>query len=625
MTGLMASFFYRLLLVLLMASIATAGAVKHHSRDSDTWGPRKGGKNDTFDYIVVGGGTAGLAIAARLAEDTSCTVAVIEAGGFYEQDVGNLSVVPGYCTFFSGTDPTNVNPLIDWGFVTEPQQGLDNRQLHYTRGKTLGGTSARNYMYYHRPTVGALDEWADAVGDDGYRFKNLLPFYRKSVHYTPPVLLSANSTNDQDLNAWSATGGPLQVSHGKYVDPFGTWVQPAARNLGMAGIDGFQSGKLLGSAYLPFTIDPEKSHRSSSESSFLRSLPPTARLQVYHHALAERVILDRRNAATGVVVSSNGSTFTLCARKEVILSAGSFQSPQLLMLSGIGPAATLAKYHIPLRIDLPGVGGNLQDHIWFGTEYRVLVPTASAGINDASSFALSRQEYDNSASGALTIPTTGFLAWEKVPDSFRNNLSQPTRQALDTYITSDWPELEHIPVAAALGYQRNYQKEDPMDGYNYATVATLLAAPLSRGTVTISSANPADPPVIDPKYLSHPADVELVILALRRQREFWAQMKGVTIGDEILPGPGVTSDEEILKYVKDSLAIAPHASGTCRMGKKSDSQSVVDSMGRVYGAKGLRVVDASIFPLLPPGHPQSTVYAIAEKIADDILRGKGRW
>ncbi|KAL8766876.1 MAG: hypothetical protein Q9209_006472 [Squamulea sp. 1 TL-2023] len=621
----MASFSYRLLLVLLLATVAIAGAVKHHHRGFNTWGPRKGGKNGTFDYVVVGGGTAGLTIAARLAEDASRTVAVVEAGGFYEQDVGNLSVVPGYCTSFSGMDPTDVNPLIDWGFVTQPQLGVDNRRLHYTRGKTLGGTSARNYMYYHRPSVGALDKWADAVSDDGYRFKNLLPFYQKSVHYTPPVVLSANSTNNQDPDAWSVTGGPLQVSHGNYVDPFGTWVQPAAKNLGMANINGFQSGKLLGSAYLPFTIDPEKSQRSSSESSFLRSLPRRARLQVYHHALAEKVILDKRNTAIGVVVSSNGSTFTLNARKEVILSAGSFQSPQLLMLSGIGPAATLAKYHIPLRIDLPGVGSNLQDHIWFGTQYRVLVPTASAGINDASSLALSRQAYDNSASGALTIPTTGFLAWEKVPDSLRKNLSQQTRDALDTSITSDWPELEHIPVAAALGFQRNYQKEDPMDGYNYATVASLLAAPFSRGSVTISSANPVDPPVIDPNYLSHPADVELVIVALRRQRDFWAQMKGVTISDEILPGPAVNSDEDILKYVKNSLAIAPHASGTCRMGKRRDSQSVVDSVGRVYGAKGLRVVDASIFPLLPPGHPQSTVYAVAEKIADDILRGRGRW
>lgn len=473
-----------------------------------------------------------------------------------------------------------------------------------------------------RPNAGSLDKWADIAGDDSYRFKNLLPFYKKSVHYTPPAVISANSTNDQDPGAWSSAGGPLQVSHGKYIDPFGTWVQRAAERLGMVGIDGFQSGKLLGSAYLPFTIDPEKSQRSSSESSFLQSLPPRSRLHVYHHTLAERVLLDKRNTAKGVLVSSNGTSLTIKARKEVILSAGVFQSPQLLMLSGVGPAATLAKHDIPLRINLTGVGSNLQDHPWFGTEFRVLVPTASAILNNASLFALVRQEYNDLATGFLTIPATGFLAWEKVPDHLRMKLSPSTRKALDTSLSPDWPEFEHLPVGAALGYQRDYQTEDLKDGYNYATVASLLGSPLSRGTVSISSANPADPPLIDPNYLSHPTDVELAIAAVRRQRELWAQMQGLTIGKETLPGEDVNSDEEILDFVKSSLGIAPHAVGTCRMGRKEDQDSVVDSLGRVYGARRLRVVDSSIFPLLPPGHIQATVYAVAEKIADGILKGK---
>ncbi|KAL8748948.1 MAG: hypothetical protein Q9199_007978 [Rusavskia elegans] len=596
-----------LLFALLLATSATAAP--HHPRAwGPSWGPPGRAKDDTFDYVVVGGGTAGLTVAARLAEDRSRSVAVIEAGGFYEQDNGNISVVPGYASFFSGTDPSNVNPLVDWGFVTQPLKNVDNRRLHYTRGKTLGGT----------PNTGALDQWADAVGDDGYKFDNLLPFYKKSVHYTAPVD-TANSTNNQDLNAWSPNGGPLQCSWGKYVDPFGTWVQLAAQKLGFQGINGFQSGKLLGSAYVPFTIDSVKSQRSSSESSFLQSVPRGARLQVYHHALAEKILLDKRNpAATGVVVSSNGTTFTLKARREVILSAGAFQSPQLLMLSGIGPAATLAKYNIPLLVDSPGVGSNLQDHVWWASEYRVLVPTASAGINDASSLAVSRRLYDESASGPLTIPAPGFLAWEKL-----KNLSPSSRQALDKAFTADWPDLEHIPIAAAFGYQRNYQKEDPLDGYNYASLGTILAAPLSRGTVSISSANAADPPLIDPNYLSHPADVELAIASIRRQRDFWAQMKDVTIGDEIQPGSNVTSDADILQFIKNALAPAPHACGTCRMGKR-DGQSVVDSKGRVYGVKNLRVVDASVFPVLPPGHIQSTVYAVAEKIADDIVKGRDR-
>lgn len=392
----------------------------------------------------------------------------------------------------------------------------------------------------------------------------------------------------------------------------------------MTRIDGFQSGKLLGSAYVPFTIDPKNQQRSSSESSFLRSLPQKARLQVYDHTLAQKILFDRRNTATGVVASSNNIVFTLKARKEVILSAGVFQSPQILMLSGVGPAATLAKHSIPLRIDLPGVGSNLQDHPWFGTDFRVNVPTASSLLNSPAVFSQVQEAYNKFATGPLTIPATGFLAWEKVPPSLRSNLSASAIHTLDTSFPADWPELEHIPINAYIGYQRNYQKEDPTDGYNYGTVATLLAAPLSRGTVSISSPNPADPPLIDPNYLSHPVDAEIAVVAVRRQRDFWAQMKGVTIGDEALPGKNVTSDEDILAFVKQSLGIAPHAGCTCAMGKKGAEGSVVDNKARVFGTQGLRVVDSSIFPLLPPGHITATVYAIAEKIADDILRGNGK-
>ncbi|KAL8670786.1 MAG: hypothetical protein Q9168_004694 [Polycauliona sp. 1 TL-2023] len=613
----------KLLLILLLAIAATAVHRHHRSWEppKSIWAPRGRSIDDTYDYIVVGGGTAGLTVAARLAEDGSRTVAVIEAGGYYEQDNGNISIVPGYSSFFSGTDPTDLNPLVDWAFVTQPLTNVDNRRLHYARGKTLGGSSARNYLYYHRPNAGFLDKWADAVGDDGYKFNNLLPFFKKSVHYTAPVN-ATNSTSDQDPNAWSSTGGPLQCSYGKYVDPFGTWVQPAAQKLGFEEINGFQSGSLLGSAYIPFTVDPIKSQRSSSESSFLQSVPQRARLQIYHHALAEKILLDNNTVAEGVLVSSNGTTFTLKARREVILSAGVFQSPQLLMLSGIGPAETLARYNIPLRVDSPGVGANLRDHPWFSSQYRVLVPTASAGINDGSSLAVSWQMYEASASGPLSIPAPGFIAWEKA-----QNVSASTRQALDEAFTADWPDLEYVPIAAALGYHRDYQKEDPMDGYNYASLGTILAAPLSQGTVSISSASASDPPLIDPNYLSHPADVELAILAIRRQRDFWAQMKDITIGDEFLPGLNVTSDADILQFVKDALSPAWHGCGTCRMGKEN-SQSVVDSRGRVYGAKNLRVVDASVFPFLPPGHIQGTVYAVAEKIADDIVKGGhrvGRW
>ncbi|KAL9601592.1 MAG: hypothetical protein Q9219_002426 [cf. Caloplaca sp. 3 TL-2023] len=621
MTRPTASVATRTLLAISTAVTVAVAASVHHSHPIQHRDAQFGGNDKTFDYVVIGAGTGGLTMATRLAEGCHFSVAVIEAGGYYEQDNGNLSVVPGYTTYYSGTDPSDFNPLIDWGFVTEPQRGLGGRRLHYTRGKTLGGTSARNYMYYQRPTIGSMDKWAEEVGDDSYKFENLLPFYKKSVHYTSPVVLFANSTNNQDPQAWSSTGGPLQVSHGKFVDSFGTWVQPAAEKLGMPTINGLQSGTLIGNGYVPYTVDPEKAQRSSSESSFLRSLPEHARLRVFDHTLAEKILLDRSNRATGVVASSKNATFTVRARKEVILSAGVFQSPQLLMLSGIGPEAILNKHNIPVRVRLSGVGSNLQDHPWFGTQHRVRVPTASALLNDPSLFALAQQQYNDNGTGPLTIPASGLLTWEKVPSEYRKNLSQSTVDALDASFSEDWPELEVLPIGAALGYNRNYQKEDPMDGYNYATLSSSLVAPLSRGTVSISSTNAADPPVIDPAYLTHPGDAELAVVAVRRQRELWALMQDVVIGPETLPGEDVVTDEEILQFVKDSMGIAPHASSTCRMGKKDNPESVVDNLARVYGTRGLRVVDTSVFPFLPPGHVMATVYAIAEKISDAILKG----
>ncbi|KAG8525547.1 uncharacterized protein KY384_009191 [Bacidia gigantensis] len=576
----------------------------------------------TFDYVVVGGGTASLALAARLVEGFSHSVAVIEAGGFYEQDNGNLSVVPAYCPFFAGTDPDDFNPLVDWGFVTEPQKGAEDRRIHYPRGKTLGGSSARNFMYHHRPTVGALNKWAEEVGDESYAFDNLFPFFQKSVHYTPGTVPFTNSTNTQDPNAWSPAGGPVQVSHGKYVEPFGTWVQPAMERLGMKAIDGFQSGRLIGSSYGTFTVDPQSAHRSSSETSYLASVRDKKNLKVYHNTLAEKVLLDKTQTATGVLVSAKNNTFTLNAKKEVILSAGAFQSPQLLMLSGIGPREQLESLNIPVSIDLPGVGQNLADHPLFGSEFRVNVPTISASLNSPALMVAAQEAYNNHAAGPLTIPTTGFIGWEKIPSHLRQSMTAESRKALDEAFPADWPELEFLPANAALGLQRNYMTEDPVDGHNYAWLGTSMVAPLSRGSVSLNSSHASDLPKIDPNFFGHKADQEVAIAAIRRQREIWQAMPGVTVGEEYLLGPKTQSDEEILAFVKKAVAPTWHASGTCKMGKKEDKEAVVDSGAKVFGTRGLRVVDASAFPFLLPGHPQSAVYALAEKIAADILRGE---
>ena len=395
----------------------------------------------------------------------------------------------------------------------------------------------------------------------------------------------------------------------------------------MAIIHGLNAGVLNGSAYSTLSIDPRNDYRSSSESSFLQAALQNGTAPIiYKNSLAQKVMFNN-NTATGVLVSTAGSfgtkpvNFTLNARNEVIISAGTFQSPQLLMVSGVGPKSILQQYGIQVINNLAGVGQNMWDHVLFGANRRVNVLTGSNSLNNPAAAARLAEQFRTNGSGPLAAFGAGYYGWEKIPNPYRGNLSSAALSALSTF-PSDWPELEWLPISAYLGYQTNRQTEDPRDGYNYATINPGLIAPLSRGNVTISSADMADPPVLNPNWLSDPTDQELAVQSFKRSRQIWSILAqdGVTVGDtEYLPGLNVTSDNDILTYIQKSLMTIYHAAATCKMGNSSDAMAVVDSQARVYGTQNLRVVDASAFPFLPPGHPQSTVYALAEKIAADIM------
>ncbi|KAI9697329.1 MAG: hypothetical protein M1820_007835 [Bogoriella megaspora] len=584
------------------------------------------GANATFDYVVVGGGTAGLTLATRLSANKSLSVAVIEAGGFYELDNHNYSTVPGYYSYFTGANVLNTQPLIDWGLVTTPQRGYNNRSVHYARGKTLGGSSARNYLLYHRGTTGSHQKWADEVGDDAYTFQNFLPYLKKSVHLTPhdPTVF-ANETYLQDYSVFSPTGGPLEVSAGNYEIPFASYAALAFPELGMKQIDGFNNGRLLGSAFALQTVDPRNAHRSSSESSFLQTsfqngTPPI----IYKNTQAQRIVFKGTTAA-GVEATVAGTygtpsiNFTLSARKEVIVSAGAFQSPQFLMTSGIGPCSHLAEFNIPCIANLPGVGENMWDQPIFGTSHRVNVQTSSTLANNASLAAAAAQTYlDNATSPYSTA--NQYFGWEKLPEPYRSRLSNSSRAALATF-PDDWPEIEWLPQTSYTGYNLD-RPTDPLDGTNYATLSVGLIAPLSRGTVKLRSSSMTVPPLIDPAWLTDPTDAEVAIQAFKRSREAWDVFVklGVADPEEAFPGANVTTDAQIKNLIAESALTIYHASATCKMGRADDAMAVVDSKARVLGGiKGVRVVDASSFPFLVPGHPQATIYGLAEKIADDIL------
>lgn len=560
---------------------------------------------------VIGGGTAGLAIASRLS--TVASVAVIEAGGFYEQDNGNLSTVPTLALSigFIDTSPAYPrNPLMDWDYLTVPQRNAGNRTIHYAQGKTLGGSSAINTLAYHRGTVGTYQKWADVVGDQSYTYPNVLPFFKKSSRLWPPDFAkraTPNATFTYDPTAFNeAKPGPLQVSWSPWVDPTITWLAQGIYSLLLPDSSaGFNSGILSGyGAYVTTTVNPTNATRSSSRTSYMETIGVPAGLKVYHHTRARKIIF-RGQRADGVSVRTNSTDYILTARKEVILSAGAFGSPHLLMVSGVGPAEVLRQYNVSVVANRPGVGQNLWDQIFFPIINAVNTPSGPEDIVKDPETA--NKQYYEQRWGPLS-GKPAYLAFEKIPSSFRDAFSQTTRDALEWFPT-DWPEIEYIAGSSA-----------DANGDSLGILGTCLTAPVSRGSVTIRSSDPSIPPVIDPGWLTNAADAEVALAGFKRARQAWRNVSSIKVGPEIAPGDAVQTDAQILEYISNTATQIWHAGSTCAMGKASDENAVVDSEAKVIGVEGLRVVDASAFPFMVPGHPQSSVYMLAEKIADRIVK-----
>ncbi|KAF2258968.1 oxidoreductase [Lojkania enalia] len=619
----MPSFISSIAATAILAQLSNAAPVTHPNlHERALLGSSFGvpGQNYTLDYVVVGGGNAGLAVAARLAEDPSLLVGVVEAGTFYELSNGNFSQIPGLDIQNVGKADDDWQPGNDWGFVTEPQTAILDATAHYPRGKMLGGSSARNYMTYHPGTRGSYQKWADELGDESYSWDNFYPYFMKSQNFTPPDQTRRLANASPSYNeAFLGRDGPLDVIYPNFAGAFGTWVEQGLQAIGVNPIDGFESGELMGSAYALGTINYERNIRESSSVAFLE---PTLRtenpnLLVFPSTMAKRVLFDENQRATGVEIEIDGFRNVLSANREVILSAGAFQSPQLLMVSGVGPRETLEEHGIEVLADRPGVGQNMEDHVLFGTTYRVNVQTGSTLLSPAHM--AEAVEQFNEGRGPLTNPNVDMFGWEKLPRN--GTLANETVQQVLAQYPDDWPEIEYIAPGGYFGYAENFATNSPTDEYNYATMIAGMVAPRSRGTVSISSADTADAPLIDPRWLSDPVDQAVAIAAFKRTRQVWesAAMQNITIGDEYFPGTSdVSTDEEIWTFIQRSVHTIFHASCTCRMGRVDDPMAVVDARARVIGVEGLRVVDASSFALLPPGHPMSTVYALAEKIADDI-------
>ncbi|KAH8743286.1 putative alcohol dehydrogenase [Diaporthe sp. PMI_573] len=504
----------------------------------------------TFDYVIVGGGTAGLVLANRLTENADINVAVIEAGTNPEVLAGNLTQVPGY----AGQLYLNAAEL-NWGFSVTPQEALLNRTASYMRGKALGGSGVLNFMNYGHSCTGAHQKWADVVDDQSYTYKNMVQYYHKAMKYSPPKAGARSANATTSLPAANAvTNGTLPVTFGAYVQSWSTWVAFGLEAIGIPQASAFVDGINLGWAWNLYTIQAPEATRQTSKTAYLDP------------------VLGRPNLA------------------EVILSAGVFQSPHLLQVSGVGPKALLDRYNISVVADRPGVGQNLQDQATTFIMYEVDLTTNTRLSQDPEYAAAVVEEYKANRTGPLTAPGGDLFGLEKIPEEFRTGFSDDTKAYLDA-LPADWPEVAYAvyPNGASV----------PQEGANYAIMQAWSMAPRSVGSVTIQSADMAVAPVIDPNWFSSQTDVEVTIAALKRMRQALnsSAMAPILVGDEVLPGQAVQTDDELASFIAQRGSTIYHAAATNKMGKVSDPDAVLDNRGRVIGVQR---------------------YILAEKLADDI-------
>jgi choline dehydrogenase len=512
----------------------------------------------TFDYIVVGAGSAGCVLANRLTENGRHSVLLLEAG---PPDTNPWIHIP------IGYGKTMFHPVLNWGFHTEPEPNMNGRRIYWPRGRTLGGSSAVNGLIQIRGQPEDFDAW-EAQGAAGWNARETLRYFKKSE-----AVLSVT---------------PISQRH-QLVDAF----VAAARELGIPRNHDFNGATQEGAGYLQLTT--RSGWRCSAAVAYLRPARKRSNLIVHTGAHAIGIAFDERRA-TGVRYRREGTEILAKARREVILSAGALQSPQLLQLSGIGAGALLQRHGIPLLADLPGVGENLQDHLALRFVYRSSKPvTTNDALRNPWQKTLTGLRYFLLRTGPMAIGVmTGGLITRVLPDART-------------------PDLQ-LFISTVSAEQRGATPH-PWSGF---TLVYYPMRPKSRGTVEIKSADPLEPPAMRPNYLDTEYDRRIMVEGAKfvRRLAATAPLSSYVLGEHS-PGAGVRSDQEILAAVRDAGSSGYHPCGTCRMGQ--DERAVVDPRLRVRGVKGLRVVDASVMPTLVSGNTNAATLMIAEKGAEMIL------
>ncbi|MBX6746458.1 MAG: choline dehydrogenase, partial [Acetobacteraceae bacterium] len=523
---------------------------------------------ESADYVVIGAGSAGCAVAARLSEDPSVQVVLLEAGA---RDWNPWLHVPiGYAF-------TMFHPTLSWNLETEPEPELGGRRIPWPRGRVLGGSSAINGLLYVRGQHADYDHWRQ-LGCTGWSFEDVLPYFKRA------------EDQERGADALHGVGGPLAVSDLRDRNPLAVAFIEAAVELGFPRNPDFNGPTQEGAGF--YQVTARGGWRCSAAKAYLRPAAKRPNLAVVTGAHSTGLLMEGRRAA-GVKVRRNGANLTVRTRREVILCAGAIASPHLLLLSGIGPAAHLQEMGIPVVHDLPQVGRNLQDHFQARLAYRVNRPVSlNTRRHSLLGQFLMGAEFMLRRTGPLTVSagTAGLFA-RVMPGS-------------------ETPDVQYhfLPFSADKGMQTLH----PFPGM---TISACQLRPESRGTITLASPDPHAKALIRANYLSTETDRRCMIEGVKLARRL-ARTRAMSawVEAEVIPGDAAATDEDILAFIRQTGGTIYHPSGTCRMG--GDAESVVDPALRVRGIEGLRVADASIMPTVVSGNTNAACIMIGEKCAD---------